>query len=118
MPVHADVVIVEHVRGDAVHQRGIPGREIAAAGDFRRAVVAGVGGHDLRDELDRLLVRARDHRADAIEHADARAERGPRGHSARIDRGHEFREVGGQRGHGCSLVFLGLSDGIVRHCEP
>ena len=95
MPVHADIVVVEHVRRDPVDQRGIGGRQVAPARNFRRAVVAGVGWHDLRHEPHRLLVRARDHGADAIEHTDARTERGSRGHGARIDRGDEFREVGG-----------------------
>src|ERR1041385_1968388 len=86
---------------------------MAAARDFRRTVVAGVGRRHLCHDLHRFLVRAGNHGADAIEHADARAERGPRGNRAGINGGHELREVCGQRGHGCSLGSYGCC-AIVR----
>ena len=73
MPVHADIVIVEHMRRHAVDERGVAGRQVAPARDLRRAVIAGRGRHHLRHQLHGRLVRARDHGADAVEHADARA---------------------------------------------
>jgi hypothetical protein len=120
MPVHADVVIVENMRRDAVDQRGVACRQIASAGDLRRAVIAGRGRHHLRDKLHGRLVGARDHGADAIEHADARAVVAALRHRRRLDRGDEFRDVGRQRGHeqllcGAGHQWRGKSCGTMRH---
>ena len=75
MPVHANVVVVEHMRRHPVDQRGIGRCEVAPARNFRRAVSGRGGRHDLLHQLHGLFVGTRDHRADAIEHADARTVR-------------------------------------------
>ena len=84
MPVHAHIVVIEHMRRDAVDQRGIGRRQIAADRDFRCAVIRRRRRNHSGDDLHGLFVRPGDHGADTVEHSDARTETAAFRHGARV----------------------------------
>ena len=65
------VIIVEHMRGNAVDERGVGWGKVAARRNLRRTIILRRGSTHRGDDADRLLGCARNHYAEAIDDAGA-----------------------------------------------
>ena len=89
------VVIVEHVRRDAVDKRSIGGREVAAGRNLWRTVVLRGRSEHRRYDPHRMLGRAGNHDANTIDNADTRGHPAPVRQIGRLQARNEICSLAG-----------------------